>query len=45
MTLEALDNLVKIRRLNKEPPDQNQEELIDITKELVVLVEALGSVR
>ena len=24
MTLEALDNLVKIRRLNKEPPDQNQ---------------------
>jgi hypothetical protein len=24
MTLEALDNLIKIRKLNKEPPDQNQ---------------------
>jgi len=43
MTLEALDNLVKIRRLNKEPPDQNQfDGMIKSAKTRLLDIEATG---
>jgi len=43
MTLEALDNLVKIRRLNKEPPDQNQfDGMVKSAKTRLLDIEATG---
>jgi len=43
MTLEALDNLVKIRRLNKEPPDQNRfDGMVKSAKTRLLDIEATG---
>jgi len=43
MTLEALDNLVKIRRLNKEPPDQNQfDGMVKSARTRLLDIEATG---
>ena len=43
MTLEALDNLVQIRRLNKEPTDQNQfDGMVKSAKTRLLDIEATG---
>ena len=52
MTLERLDNLVKTGEIHEEASDQGEfevdpqllEELVQITNELLELVEALGPV-